>query len=107
MAAFEIKKGDRLPAIESTLTDAAGAAIDLTNATAVFAFRLNSGGAVKTGAATVTDAAAGKVKYSWAAGDTDTVGVYAAEWRLTFTGGVEMTVPSSGFLYFTISDDLG
>jgi len=98
---FSIKAGDRLPKLRATLSDADGA-IDLTAATGVqFRFHNKATGVTKTGTATVVSAASGVVEYEWAAGDTSAPGDCWGEFVITWSGLLE-TVPSSGYVEFTI-----
>lgn len=98
-----MKQNDRLPVLQATLNGHDGNPLDLTTASGVvFRMRSRVTGVVKVNAAAaVTDAANGVVQYSWAAGDTDTPGVYDGEFRVTIGGLVE-TVPSSGFVLVMI-----
>ena len=76
MDPFFIKQNDRLPYLEATLSDSGGQLTTLTGATVYFVMRSPKGGASKVRRlATVVDAALKKVRYEWAAGDTDTAGV--------------------------------
>jgi hypothetical protein len=56
--------------------------------------------AVDTDLKTVT------VQYTWQNGDTDTVGVYDAEFEFTLTGG-PATAPTHNYLTVVVQDDLG
>ena len=49
----------------------------------------------------------GIVSYSRGATDTDTAGLYMAEWEVTFAGGIPMTFPGNGHLYVNVEPDLG
>jgi hypothetical protein len=49
----------------------------------------------------------GKVSYTWVGTDTDTAGVYEAEWQATFAGSKPMTFPNDGHMVIRITDDLG
>jgi hypothetical protein len=102
---FYIKRGDRLPAFTRTLEDANGNPVDLTGGTVQFRMLPVQGGSLITGAATVTAATAGLVRYNWAAGDTDLVGMFLAEWEATFSGQVE-TFPNGGYDVVRITADL-
>lgn len=107
MAEFIIKKDDLIPKLRIALTDSAGAAVDLTGATAVFRMRAR-GGALKItdqNAAVVAPATAGIVEYTWAGTDTDTVGVYDAEVMLTYVNG-DQTIPSAGFITVIVAPNL-
>lgn len=106
MAQFSIKRNDRLPKIRMTLTDSNGAALNLTGAAVLFRMKARGGTSTKISAAgTIVDAAGGIVEYPWAAGDTDTAGIYDAEWRLTYADGVQ-TVPTSGYVAIVVEQTL-
>ena len=103
---FSIKEGDRLPAYTATLTDEDGDVIDLTGATVKFLMTLMGGTTPKVNAsATVVSATAGTVSYSWGASDTDTAGLYIAEFEIT-AGGLKRTVPNGDYFYINILPDL-
>lgn len=104
---FIIKKGDRLPKLRMALTDSNDAAIDLTDATVTFRMKKREAASLKVdaSASVVGSATAGVVEYVWAAGDTDTVGVYDAEWVLTYSNGVQ-TVPTSGYVAVVVESTL-
>jgi hypothetical protein len=99
MSTTYLKAGNLLPALEATLRDDDGDAVDLTAATGV---RLHMRqafpprGVVVDAAASVVVAASGIVSYSWQAGDTDEIGTHYLEWEVTWAGGVE-TFPKSGY----------
>ena len=110
MSNFPIKKGDLVPAITATLMQQVGTAtpipIDLTTASSVkFAMSTNGGTPKVDAAATVVSAAAGTVKYTWAGTDTDTAGVYNAEWQIVWPSG-KQTVPGSGYDKIVIEADI-
>lgn len=86
---FWIREGDTLPAITSTLIDADGKIVDLTNATGVTLELRNSatGAVVDTLTGSMpAPKTSGKVMYAWAAGKTDTPGDYAAHWIVDWNG---------------------
>lgn len=106
MADFYLKVGDRLPKLSATLLGSTGTAVDLSGATVRFRMASTKTATPKVdAAATVVSAAAGTVEYEWGATDTDTVGVYLAEWEITI-GGKTQTVPTRDFLRVVIVDDL-
>ena len=107
---FWIREGDTLPAIVSTLIDAEGKVVDLTNATAVqLELRDRATGVV---AQTLngdfplpkTD---GKVRYAWASGSTDTADDYAGHWLVTFTGGAIQSYPTDAPITIIIASKDG
>jgi hypothetical protein len=100
MADFTLKAGDLEPAIGAQLLDANKLPIDLTGKTVAFRMRLKSGvaGVYKvSSSATITTAASGLVAYSWTGTDTDTAGLYVAEFIVT-AAGRPMTVPNATYL---------
>jgi len=106
MADFTIGEGDRLPEITGTLR-VDGVAINLTSSTVKF-IMMDSAGALKVNAsATIVSASAGTVSYAWTAADTDTAGLYTAEWEITFTDTRKETVPNGSKLIVEVVPDLG
>lgn len=116
MAAITMKKGDRFPSFETTLSDNAGA-IDLTDCTVQFRMSLpGAAGTLLQAAAVVVYPAEqadplkrGKVRYDWQVGDTDATGVHNAEWRVTRLDGRKFTVPrgpGQTFDTVTIQDEV-
>lgn len=103
---FYLKRGDTLPQIKSTLRNPDKSLMNLTGATVRFRMRARGAGSAKVDAvATVVDAANGVVAYAWSPADTDTEGLYDAEWPVTKSGAVE-TVPNNGFLRVLIGPHL-
>lgn len=92
--AFKIKSGNTRPSVRARLTDASGAAVNLTGAQIRFRMANLKGETVVDAAAAIEgDPLLGIVRYDWTAGDTATPGTYKAEWVVTFTGGVVQTYP--------------
>ncbi|MCA1594875.1 MAG: phage baseplate upper protein [Chloroflexi bacterium] len=95
---FSIGKGDTLPALVSDLTNDVGDPISLSGATVTLVYVLNPGTSsevVSQRAATIIDAAKGRVQYQWLAGDTQVVGVYEFYWKVITPAGNQMTCPNS------------
>lgn len=90
------KQGDTSPAVIEQLFDGLGAPVVLTGASVRFHAALPGTATPKIdAAATVTDAALGKVSYTPVAADTDTIGVLMVEWKVTFAGGAIERFPNS------------
>ncbi len=116
MADFTIKRNDTRPRLVTTLiTDfgtAAEGPVDLTSASAVkFLMRSESapaGSAPKVNAAaTISDAAAGIVTYTWVDGDTDTEGIFEGEFQITWSDDGVETIPNDSYISIQVVDDLG
>lgn len=106
MADFNIRQSNRLPALECELFEDDQPA-DLTTATAVqLRYKPKAGGAVIVRTGQIVAAKPGRVRYAWAAGDTDTAGVYLAAWRVTYTGSVTADYPNQGGFHIAITNDL-
>lgn len=107
MDTFEMKRGDLLPEFERTLTDGTGTAVVIpVGATLKLKMRTRGSETAKINAnATIVNAATGEVKYTWAGTDTDTSGVYRAEFEL-ITASKKTTFPNNGYILVRIRDDL-
>jgi hypothetical protein len=107
MAVFSIKQNDTAPALQASLFDASGAALDLSGASARFHLRKRDGTTTLIdAAATIVTASPAVVSYSWAAGDTDTVGEYEAEFEITYADSTVETFPNRGYILVRIWDDI-
>ncbi len=99
-AIFSIKQGDTEPPIRATLRDGAGDVIDLSAADVMFHMKsMNTGLAVVNAAATVlAPGTAGRVEYSWLAGDTDEAGWMAIDWEIDLPAPEgQISVPNFGY----------
>lgn len=102
-----LKRNDLLPTLDVTLEAPAGTPVALTGATVKFIMRLPGAASAKIdSAATVLDADAGTVRYTWTGANTDTAGLYQAEFEVTFAGGAKRTFPENEYLYINILPDL-
>jgi len=99
-------KGDTTP-FEDQLKWDDGTVIDLTTASSVkFTMRLYQATTDKVAdvACAITDATNGKVKYSWSASDVNAAGMYKYKYKITFTDGTILTVPSGDIVWMFIID---
>lgn len=103
---FTIKRDDTAPPIEATLQKADGSAVAIEGATVRFHMLTMAREVVVDQAAEIVDANEGTVRYEWAAGDTDTRGLFLAEWEVTFATGEVETFPNDRHLYIHITGDL-
>lgn len=105
---FTIKRDDRLPEIQATLTDAEDTAVNLSGCTVRFVMRDKATQETKIdAAATIVTAASGLVKYAWDGDDTDTAGNYQAEWEVQFGDGRLETFPNYKHLNIKVFEDIG
>jgi hypothetical protein len=104
---MRIKKDDTYPLTyrilndDNTPMDLSGAASGSVN----FQMKLDSVGTVVGGTAEIVTAASGDVKYSWQAGETSTIGMYRAEFIITFNDGTIKRVPTKEALWVWIMDN--
>lgn len=92
---FFIKQGDTSSAITAQLKDDAGNPVNITGASVLFKMQPYTGtGSEISAAATITNAAEGRVSYTFTAPQTADAGWFAAEWQVTFAGGAIQTFPN-------------
>lgn len=102
-----IKKNSRAPKAEAILSFSDGTVQDLTGCTVRFLMRpVGSTTPKVAAAATVEVASDGHVSYTWASGDTDTVGTYEQEWEVTLADGRIAVFPAQGYNYVVIQEDV-
>jgi len=105
--AFNIKQNDTSPSILTTLIDGDGLVVDITgNLGVTFHMRDSEGIVVIDTAAVVVDASSGLVRYDWLAADTDTAGVFQAEFEVTYVDGRIETFPNASYIEIIITDDI-
>jgi hypothetical protein len=107
MASFFWKRHDTSQ-IQAALKDETGAAVDLTGASVKFTMCAQGSNTPKINAvtATIVTAGSGIVGFKPISSQTDTSGLYNAEWQVTFGDGTVTTFPNNGNDTVTITDDL-
>lgn len=92
---FYITQNDTLPAFEVEVVDTSPQPKSMVDATARFhMWDLRTKQVKVDASATITDATARVVTYSWQSGDTDTVGDFEAEIQITYSDGGIRTFPT-------------
>ena len=108
---FVIKKGDTGPSIQRTMEYSDSTVEDLTAGSVVFEMTLALNNAPDpnatpiTGACVIVDAANGICRYDWSAGDTDVVGEYVGEFKVTNAAGQVITFPNGTIVAQAIYPD--
>jgi hypothetical protein len=101
------KQNDTSPAVTGQLFDGTGTVVNLTGASVKFMAWFPGDATVKiNAAATITDAANGRVSYTPNSTDTNTIGDMMAEWQVTFSGGAVETFPNWRLLKVRVTDDI-
>ena len=104
---FIIKQNDQRPFYEVPITRG-GVAVDLSTASGV-TFKMRQRGKVENyveSAGIVTDGPNGIVEYRWSAGDTDTSGMYYAEWEVLWPDSTTETFPTLNYEYVLVESSL-
>lgn len=105
---FYIKRGDRLPVIRATLSDANGV-VDLSTGTVKFIYKPQYSGSAVERSATILSGPSGLIQYSWVSGDVTgdgSVGVYYGEFKATLADDKVIHFPNAGYFSFEIIDSL-
>lgn len=100
---FTIKRGDTSPALRFALEPES---VDLTAATCSFQMRPRRGSVAIDLPAVIESTSPPIVRFNWLPGNTDNVGVYEAEFRVTYADGTVETFPNSGFISVLIKGDV-
>jgi hypothetical protein len=104
-----VVQGATLPALVRTLKDENNVVVTLSAVVDSVAFRLvdkQTGQiVVNNGAAEITDGPNGVVTYNWQAGNTDRVGFYDEQWKVTFGSGGVLYVKTPAPLTIRPLDD--
>lgn len=107
---WSIKQNDREPAFTARLLED-GSPMDLAGASVRFIMKHVDAAEDEDpkvdAEASVVDEDLAMVTYDWASGDTDTPGLYKAEFELTLSNGRTRTVPTKDYLHIRVIADLG
>ena len=106
MTTVYVKQNDTKPDIQVTINDDQGTAVDVSGASIKFFMNDSTGTNKVDGTGAIVTAASGIIKYVWQTNDLDTVGVYDAEFQITFSDSSILTAPSSGYITVVVGDDL-
>ena len=106
MTTVYVKQNDTKPDIQATINDDSGTAVDVSGASIKFFMNDLTGTNKVDGTGAIVTAESGIVKYVWQTGDLDTVGIYNAEFQITFSDSSILTAPSSGYITIVVGDDL-
>lgn len=108
MADFAIRQGTRLSSLTTTLTDANDAVVNLSSGVTNVTFRMRKEKhgqvVIDDEAAVIVDAAAGEVRYDWAAGDTDNAGHFWGYFVVNYTSGLSLSFPTLRYLKIYIEN---
>ena len=102
-----LKRGDTRRAIRAVLKDADGDPVNLTDCQVKFKMAPLSGPATISRAAHIQNAEKGEVWVVWVPGETDTAGIFRAEFKVTYPDGRKETFPNDGYISIQIMNDLG
>lgn len=107
MAKVVIKRNDTRTAIRATLLGPDRNPVDLTDATVRFLMADHKGTLKVNRDVWIQNAPGGEVWVVFEPGETDTVGLYRAEFEVTFSDGRVETYPNDRYFFVQIVPDLG
>ncbi len=102
-----LKRGDTRHAIRAVLKDADGDPVNLTDCEVKFHMAPLGRQAIVNRAAHIQNAEKGEVWVVWVPGETDTAGIYRAEFQVVYLDGRKETFPHNGYISIQIMNDLG
>ena len=109
---FQIKQNDTLPALNVNVKrrDCLDSILsfNLSAVTACTFSMADDCGNLKisSASATIISYSGGSVQYNWVDGDTDSPGKYKAEFKLFFSDGNKLTIPTLGVIEINILKDI-
>ena len=102
-----LKRGDTRHAIRAVLKDADGDPVNLIDCQVKFKMAPLLRPVTINRAAHIENTDAGEVWVVWVPGETDTSGIYRAEFEVTYDDGRRETFPNTGYISIQILSDLG
>ncbi len=102
-----IKRGDTRNCIKAILKNASGAPVDLTDCSVSFHMAPLNRPPTIDREAHIEDAENGEVWMVWVPGETDSAGVYRAEFEVIYKDGRRETFPNANYISIRILEDLG
>lgn len=112
-ADFMLRQNDTASTITAVLTDDDGNPVSIQGASVRFHMKPIEGGTTKVATAATnaqvgdgSDGSKGHVAYTWQAANTDTAGLFVAEWQVTFGGGAIQTFPNDRNLLVRITPQI-
>jgi hypothetical protein len=102
-----IKRGDTRNCIKAILKNASGDPVNLAGCSVKFHMAPLRQPAIISRAVHIQDAAAGEVWVVWVPGETDSTGIYRAEFEVVYQDGRKETFPNKGYISLLIQNDLG
>jgi hypothetical protein len=104
---FVMKRGDTLPALPVLLRNPDNSIPNLAGATVLFKMSDPATGTlIANRTAAIVDLPTASVVFSWLAAETSVVGIYRAEFEVTFPDGHVATFPNRDYLLVNIGPDL-
>ena len=104
---YTIKEGDTFPPLRAYLQNADGSPIRIAGATVLFKVTDKNNNIVINTPVNVVDEEHGYVRYDWNLGEPLSVGVYTAEFEITFQNGTIVSVPSDGYIIINVVKQVG
>jgi hypothetical protein len=101
----QLKRNDTKDTISYTVSNLDGTVVNLTGASVKFIMGKNKM-LLTNAAATIADAATGKVEYTLTDADTLLDGTFNAEFEVTFSDGKSKTYPSNGYILVNIQANI-
>jgi hypothetical protein len=104
MLYFFIKQGDTSPSVTFSLSPGT---VNLAGASVVFNMRLKKGALkISRGTAEIVTPSPPVVRYNWSANDTNTPGLYEAEFEVTYANGKIESFPNNENILIKITEGL-